>query len=769
MPLRWIPGTAATLAMLAAFGADAEVGRAAGASPGPSDSPGAHGIAFVGSETCGSCHPRAFEAWKGSHHDAAMQPATDQSVLGNFGDIRFTSHGASTRFFRRDGRYMVEAEGEDGKPAEFEVDYTFGVDPLQQYLVAFPGGRLQALSVAWDTQQKRWFDLHPDERIPADDALHWTGRYQTWNAMCAECHSTNLEKHYDAATDSYRTTWAGIDVGCEACHGPGERHVGWARDRSAEGAPASLPNRGLVAKLRGVSSTEEVDACARCHARRHRVSPEDRHGRAFLDDFAPELLREPLYHADGQIRDEVYAYGSFLQSRMYQRGVRCSDCHEPHAATLRADGNALCTRCHGASADPRFPTLRAGSYDAPEHHHHGEGSAGAACVACHMPERTYMVVDPRRDHSLRIPRPDLSETLGTPNACDSCHADRPSGWATAVVSSWTDDATPPAHFATAFDAARRGDPAAGQKLARVVRNREQPAIVRATAVALLRGTAPRGRDAVRDALRDPEPLVRASAAAVLDILPPEERVAAGAALLEDSVRAVRIDAARLLASVPHEQLTADRRRTRTKALAEYEAAQRAISDLPAGQLNLGALYMETGATKRALAAYEAALRMDPRFLPAAVNLANLRNRQGHNDEAERVLRSALGFAPEEGELHYSLGLVLAEERRIDEAERSLAEAVRLLPNRPRVRYNHALALQHTGRRDEAETELRLALSTAPNDPSIVHALAILYVQDGRFDAALPYAKHLAQLLPEERAVQQLLYQVQSALGGGAPR
>jgi hypothetical protein len=110
---------------------------------------------------------------------------------------------------------------------------------------------------------------------------------------------------------------------------------------------------------------------------------------------------------------------------MYRRGVTCMDCHEPHALKLRAEGNA-----------PVRAVTAAAAFDTGQHHFHKAGSKGAQCVECHMPAQAYMVVDPRRDHSIRVPRPDLSESLGTPNACTGCHEDRRPRWAASAMDQW---------------------------------------------------------------------------------------------------------------------------------------------------------------------------------------------------------------------------------------------------------------------------------------------------------------------------------------------
>ena len=299
---------------------------------------GAQDIAFVGNEACAECHQEQFEEWKGSHHDWSMRHADSTSVLGDFDDATFEHFGVTSRFFTQGDRYYVNTEGVGGVASDFEIKYTFGVEPLQQYLIEFPGGRLQSLTIAWDVENKRWFHLYPDERITHDDPLHWTRRFQSWNMMCAECHSTNLRKGYDGASDTYRTSWSEINVSCQACHGPGERHVAWAR-KIPEGVIPDPAEHGLVVDFKTTDPRYEVENCARCHSRRHQVSPEDEHGRPLMDDFQVAPLREGLYHADGQILDEVYVYGSFVQSRMYGAGVRCSDCHNSHSLKLFREGN----------------------------------------------------------------------------------------------------------------------------------------------------------------------------------------------------------------------------------------------------------------------------------------------------------------------------------------------------------------------------------------------------------------------------------------------
>jgi len=715
-------------------------------------------VAYVDNQACATCHEPQTREWTGSHHDLAMQHADARTVLADFNDARFTHFGVTSRFFKREGKFFVNTEGADGKPADFEIKYTFGVAPLQQYLVEFPGGRLQSLTIAWDVGKKRWFALYPGERIAPDDPLHWTGRYQNWNMMCGECHTTDFKKGYDVKADAYQTAWSGLNVGCQACHGPGGDHVAWA-NKGKTGGPS-----GLVVGFKAADSRYEVDVCATCHSRRGRIASGEHPGRPLYDTLRPEPLRIGLYHPDGQQLDEVYEYGSFRQSRMYQRGVRCSDCHNPHSAKVRAEGNALCTQCHQPEANPRFPTLARKLYDSPAHHFHKADSPGARCVNCHMPTKSYMIVDPRRDHTLRPPRPDLSLKIGTPNACTGCHRDRTAEWAAAAVVKWYGpDRSKSFDWALAVAAGRAGSRDGAPALIAAGGDKELPAIVRATALGLLRGYGAQGSATMTAALRDDDPAVRLAAVGAFDATPPPERLPAVAPALNDPILAVRIEAARVLAGVPAERFDAAQRKAFDAAVAEFVDAQMAMADMPASHLSLAVLYTSLGKRDLAEAEYLTALRMDPYFGPARANLVSLYNATGRNADAERVLREGIKRTPNEGELHYSLGLLLAEEKRLGEAADALKNAARLLPQRARVRYNLGLALDRLSRDPEAEAALLQAFQLDPRDPDIVYATATFYVRHGQFKRALPYAERLVEILPNEEQPRQLLEGIRKRL------
>ncbi|MEO8122980.1 MAG: tetratricopeptide repeat protein [Burkholderiales bacterium] len=730
--------------------------------------------AYVDNALCVGCHQSAAGQWKQSHHFMAMAAPTPETVRGDFNNTSFKHQGVTTRFFRRDGKYFVNTDGPDGKMTDFEVKYTFGVDPLQQFLIATTGGRLQPLTIAWDTRKKRWFHLYPHELASPGDVMHWTGRYQTANTMCIACHTTGYEKHYDAATDSFDTHWKEPNVSCQACHGPGSAHVAWSKGRQpGEGgyalaatsgvaphaAAASAPRFGLTMDFAATGNEAQVEVCAACHSRRSELTGTQTAGTPLLDEFMPARLDPGLYYADGQQHAEVYVYGSFRQSKMYAQGVRCTDCHDAHTLKLKAEGSGVCLQCHRETPNPRFPSA-AGNFDSPAHHYHKAGSAGAQCVACHMPSTNYMQVHARPDHSLRISRPDLDAVTGAPDACTACHKGKPPAWAAKAIDAWYGPKRRP-HYGTTLAAARAGEPGADAALAILAGDATQPAIVRATALAALRAY-PRGDDEVRlKATHDADAEVRAAAADSLEGADPTLRVRALAPLLSDPVRGVRTSAARSLVGVDRALFDAAQLRALDAALAEYIAAQKVALDMPGARLNLAVIYQQTGEPALAEANYLAALKIDPDFTPARANLAQFYSARGQPAAAEQVLAVGVKRLPAQGELQYSLGLVLAEQGKLPEAAVALERAAKLLPDRFRVHYNLALALQQTGKPREAERAFIEARRLNPQDPAAPYALAVLYAQQQRFGDALAAAEQAQHLAPGNPQMAQIVQQLQS--------
>jgi Tfp pilus assembly protein PilF len=496
------------------------------------------------------------------------------------------------------------------------------------------------------------------------------------------------------------------------------------------------PTSGNAARSRARASEREIEGCAQCHARRGQIAEGYQAGKPFLDYYRPALLTSPLYHADGQQRDEVYNWGSFLQSKMYASGVTCSDCHDPHSGKLRAEGNAVCAACHLPS-----------KYDSSAHHHHKPAGAGAACVACHMPTTTYMVVDPRHDHSLRAPRPDLTVSLGTPNACNGCHTNRDARWAAAQVKTWYGhDPQGYQRFATAFSAVNAHAVDAPAQLREIAADASHPAIARATALAQLNGTLSQATlDTIAGGVRDRNPLLRLAALQSLSGAPPSERVRLAAPLLADPLKAVRIEAVSLLAPVPADQLNAAQRAAFERASTEYVASQRYNADRVEARVNLGTFYANRGESAKAEEEIKAAIGLNPYFIPAYVNLADVYRARGRDADSERILRDGLKATPKSAMLHHALGLALVRLKRTDAALGELERATALEPGSARFAYVYAVALHSTGKRDRAMAKLKQALAAHPNDRDILEALASFHQARGESAAAKKYAERLRAL------------------------
>jgi tetratricopeptide (TPR) repeat protein len=717
--------------------------------------------AFTGNRKCRECHKKEYDAWYNSHHDHAMEMATETSVLGDFNNAEFHIHGVTSRFYKKEGKFLVYTQGPGGRMQEFEVTHTFGWYPLQQYLVPFPGGRLQCLPIAWDVQQKKWYHLYPDAPIAPQDWLYWTNAGQNWNGMCAECHSTNLKKNFDIQNNSYQTTWSEIDVGCEACHGPGSRHVTWAE--LPDMARPQVENYDLLVKTSRLDSRELVELCAPCHSRRAILGDYTHAEPDLLDSMLPSLLTADLYFPDGQILDEVYVYGSFTQSKMYHREVRCSDCHDVHSLKPLKEGNALCLQCH-----------RAEEYDTKQHHFHKkkgeEGKpvtsadgkvlfnvgTGAECVQCHMPGRVYMGIDYRPDHSFRIARPDLSIKIGTPNACNRCHLDKTPQWSDEYITKWYGSGRR-LHYGAVIETGRKAIPDAGKDLTGLAANPLYPVIVRATALSLLRPYPGHETSWVYTlALMDDEALIRRTAVENLHTPDINLLVKQITPLLYDPVKAVRIEAAVKLAGEPSKHLDADQKKIFQKVLKEYIGAMEYSGDFAFGRYNLGNLYFTLNRTNDAIENYRSAIQIDNLFYRAKVNLAMLYNGLGNQDEAEVLLREVVTDHPELHEIAYSLGLLLAEKKNYDEAVLYLGRAAEGMPEHPRVQYNLGVLLDYLQRDRKAEAVLLKAIELDSDHIDYLRAAAEFYLKRKRFAEARRIAEQMVRKHPYDESGRKMM-------------
>ncbi len=713
----------------------------------------------VGARACAECHAGETAAWERSDHFKSMQRPSAESIRGDFADARVSFHGIET-LFRSDGDgYVVETVGRSGARAAFPVRYVFGYRPLQQYLVARGDGALQAFDVAWDDRARegggqRWYHLQPDEKTAPGHPFFWTGHAMNWASHCADCHSTNVTHTFDAKTERFGADYDEINVACEACHGPAGEHVRQARAGTLSNARRAgfqrvsgprvewqFESGNPIAQPHGTGDDHDIDMCGSCHSLRTPLTA-DPAGKPYHEAYRLELLDDVRYFPDGQIREEVYVLGSFLQSRMHVRGVTCTNCHEPHSGALVAEGNAVCAQCHQADV-----------YDASAHHRHTPGTAGSQCVDCHMPSRTYMGVDDRRDHSFPIPRPHLSAELGVPNACVDCHRGRDSAWAAATLRDWSVPAEQP-HWSRVYQHLREGDPDAADALAATLENPELATLVKASLLAQA-ASLPTGNIArlLPRWLADPDPLVRRGAVAGTLGLGGVARWSLLADLLDESHPSVRFELALVLADVSRDT-PPPAAQAAERLYADYRRALTASAYLSASQNALARLDLSLGRPQAAEHGFERALEMDPTSLPALVDFADLRRGQGREADAGSLLRRALEAYPESAIVNVAFALHLVRTQRSEEALAPLSKVLDAPDAEPRFAYIHAVALDSLGRRGDAIDALRAALERWPWDFNLLATL-VLYLDDGTLPEVHGHLDRLSRIAPDSPQVQGL--------------
>lgn len=599
---------------------------------------------FVGSQTCVGCHAEQASDWSTSDHGLAWTTASPGNMLGNFDNSQFQHDGVSYLFQNKPDGYHVEIIEEDGKEHTYSIHSIAGIDPLQQYLIETESGRIQSFDVAWDVENRQWFHLYPEQDLQPNDGLHWTGPYKNWNRQCAECHATNYQRNYGVRSGSYRSSSSEIGVGCEGCHGPASTHLKWAQDGAYNAA--SLDAFGFISQPN--TQAGELNQCAGCHSRREVLTNgTPPRGTDYHDAYNLAMLRPGLYEPDGQIRDEVYVYGSFLQSRMYANGVSCTNCHDPHTADLKAEGNAVCTQCHSPAGNPDFPTLRAGIYDEISHTNHREGSSGSQCKSCHMIERTFMGVDGRRDHSFRIPRPDLGAEMNSPDACTDCHSDKNQSWAAKKIADWFPrSANRGEHYGQIFVNARKNATPVSGELQKIAQDPDQPGIVRATALYLLGPIqSPQLALATADLLRDPDPLVRRSAAEIQYAAPIADRISRLMPLLLNDRLSVRISAAKQFLDTPESLMSRSQQAVLNATLKDWQKSLSTKLDAPETHIVLGGMALSMRNFPAAKSAFSTAVNLDPQRVEAWVMLVRLTQTLDGVPAAKRVLNSGLARIP----------------------------------------------------------------------------------------------------------------------------
>ena len=691
----------------------------------------------VGSLTCKTCHEEIYEAWTTSHHYRSMAKSTERTVLGNFDGEPLEFHGIRSRYYKKDGRFYIETDVGKG-PRAFPIKYTFGHSPLQQYLVELEKGQIQALNIAWDARPEeagggRWMHLQPAEATSVESPFFWTSHFQNWNARCAECHSTGVDVNYDESNHRFETTFAEINVACEACHGPGKQHI------DTKGSPGTIFNapRELAwrfmegdptANPSGGRSDRMVDMCGGCHSRRSlAVTPKvgaDYHGQ-----YRIALLEAGLYHADGQINDEVFVLGSFLQSKMYAQGVTCTNCHEPHTGQLLLQGNDLCAQCHNPEV-----------FDDGSHHFHAaEEEKRPLCVDCHMPQKTYMLVDDRADHRFGVPHLDPRSDL--PSACLNCHQVMP------LVRG--EELAKGATYASVNTRLRQGDPLVLDDALKLLNEGSLPEIQQATILNGLTELMP--IELIEDYVSHDSPIVRRVVALALAERPFVQAYPLLRRLADDPVSTVRHNAARALAG--HlEDIEPREKSFFVELIDEYRKSLELTEYSPGTLTELARLEISLGRFRQGQQAHVRALSIEPNYLPAMLNHADLERALGDEKTAASVLSRAVAFAPDSAAANFSFGLSLVRRQKMPEALGYLEQATKQADAIPRYAYVYAVALDSVGRTASAVDVLGDAAATWPNQYDLLWLQVLFMEKSGDVSGIVDPLRQLLRLNPGQPAV-----------------
>ena len=696
---------------------------------------------YIGDQQCKSCHVPEYNDWLKSDHFKAIQKPTDSSVLGNFKNASFSGDGISSRFFKRGEEFIINTQGPDGGNHDYEVKYTFGHFPLQQYLIEFPGGKMQATRESWDSKQKKWFHQYAGQKIDYRDWLHWTGNAQNWNTMCAECHSTNLKKNYDIESDTYHTTFDVLTVSCEACHGPGKNHVDYINSKEYKRGN-KVENSFLQVKS-GSSQMAQINTCVPCHSVKGNISADKQNTDELLDNYIPVIPNTDRFYADGQVKDEDYTYASFVQSKMFHRNVKCSNCHNPHSEKLVLTGNQVCLQCH------------AKTYDGPSHHFHAVNTIGAECKNCHMPGKFFMGNDFRHDHGFRVPRPDLSVKYATPNACNNCHKDKPAQWAANAVIKWYGPKRK-YHYAEDLIPGSKADANSEVHLTRLLADSAVPDIIKATAANYLGNiSTATSLQTLLNCLQNKNAQVRYEALRSLLNYPLDQCQTRVVPLVKDKVRAVRIAAADVFTGIPIEQIPQEYQEAYSKAKTELESYLNYQVDFAHGNISIADHYSRSNDYLMAEKFYKRALRKDSLANLARLSLSTLYNKQNKNQEALSVLQTAAKIDPKNPQVFYNLALLYNQLNKKEEAQINFEKAVRNKSDNPRLYYNYGLLLQQRGNIPAAIRVLEKGLSINKEDADINYALAFVYINNKEPSKAYQYALVLKRIAPAKPDYQQL--------------
>ncbi|MGY0626799.1 MAG: multiheme c-type cytochrome [Paraglaciecola chathamensis] len=769
---------------------------------------------YIGAQACQSCHQSEYDQWQQSDHFKAMQTANKESVLGDFSDIEVNFHDIATRFFVEDGQYKITTTNKQNKLETFDVPYTFGFYPLQQYLVDVGEGKLQAFNIAWDSRSKeeggqRWFHLQPIEKITPEHPFFWQRHFQNWNSRCADCHTTDLKRNFEPKSNTFATQFSEVNVACESCHGPAGQHIKLAKkgELSAQDSgfrqtlPAlknfSFSPNNPIAHADGKPNNSEINVCARCHSLRTPLTQpfanteqayrdthdktaanpnknyqdthgksnhknnyqdthdktaansknnyQDTHGKSnhnphakqpqqrFVDDYRLEWIRAPFYHANGSINEEVFVAGSFMQSKMQHAGVTCSNCHNAHTGKVKIQGNGLCLQCHQAE-----------TFNSPEHHHHTPQTDGAMCVNCHMPEKTYMGVDDRRDHSFLIPDLSFNGDSSEPQTCLACHDKEDDHWRQKSQKVWGSNTNSNVWQATRQQV-QDGAPEGLEQAIAFIQNPANSRLRQASLLAdLSQYRSQQGVDIALENLESDSALLRRAAVESLEILSPQARWQVLSQKLNEPSKSVRFEMARLLTDSLGQLSRSDKAKL-LPLLNEYRAMLEINADSPITQLAIGNLNTQLGDLAGAEQAYLTAYKIEPSYIPVLIQISEFYRQQGQDEKGAGYLSKALKVEPNNAQANHALGLFKIRQKQYGQALSNLKIAAHSDEAMPSFAYIYAVALEQQDRIKLAISELEKAHQRWPRDGDVMSALISYLRKTGQNDKAQQYQSKLQTL------------------------
>ncbi len=372
------------------------------------------GATYVGAKKCRMCHEKIYEGWKTTYHPYKFQDLTPDAVVADFiNNNTLTAGDYTTKMSRKGDDFFITTMGPDNKEHQYKAEYLIGSVWKQRFVTKFPNGALHVLPVQWNVKTQEWVDYHGLKKHKPGDGKYWSDTKRTYQFKCTGCHNTGSKFSYDKNTNTFgATTWVDKGVACEACHGPGSKHI----DASGEDLARTIVN---PAKLYDPNRAAMI--CGQCHNRgSSKTKLFDFQKTGYPHDYKPGgnlnfmYDEKPGLHPDGTSKKHHQQYIDWKKSEHFTAGVQCWDCHYSHRKgssnrhQTKLPGSVMCKNCH---------------VDVVKQGVHGIHSTNN-CIGCHMaPAAKSATMGDIRAHSFKVVKP--AETIKSgakqPNACNLCH------------------------------------------------------------------------------------------------------------------------------------------------------------------------------------------------------------------------------------------------------------------------------------------------------------------------------------------------------------